>query len=67
MITILCNGEARRLDEEMSVEELMAALGLNPDTVVAELNGRILARPEYAVAKLTDGATLELIRFVGGG
>ena len=67
MITILCNGEARQLEREMSVEALLALLGLNPETVVAELDGRILTRPEYAVTVLTDGATLELIRFVGGG
>lgn len=67
MITILCNGESRRLEREMSVEELLAFLGLNPETVVAELDGRILSRPDYAVTKLTEGATLELIRFVGGG
>lgn len=67
MITILCNGESRRLDRAMSVEQLMVFLGLNPETVVAELDGRILSRPEYAVTQLADGATLELIRFVGGG
>jgi thiamine biosynthesis protein ThiS len=67
MITIFCNGESRRLDRVMSVEELMVSLGLNPETVVAELDGRILSRPEYAVTPLADGATLELIRFVGGG
>lgn len=67
MITILCNGEERRLAQEMNVEELLALLGLNPETVVAEVNGRILTRLEYAVTMLTDGTTLELIRFVGGG
>lgn len=67
MITILCNGESRQLDRPMRVEELMVSLGLNPETVVAELDGRILSRPEYAATILNDGATLELIRFVGGG
>lgn len=67
MMTITCNGEPRKIEREMSVEELMRSLGLNPETVVAELDGRILSRPEYAETRLTDGATLELIRFVGGG
>jgi thiamine biosynthesis protein ThiS len=67
MITITCNGETRRLAGEMSVEELIRSLRLNPETVVAELDGRILGRPEYAATPLRDGATLELIRFVGGG
>ncbi|MEW6594720.1 MAG: sulfur carrier protein ThiS [Thermodesulfobacteriota bacterium] len=67
MITITCNGETRRLAGEMSVEELICSLDLNPETVVAELDGRILNRSEYAVTKLAEGATLELIRFVGGG
>jgi len=67
MITIICNGESRQLDQQVSVEQLMISLGLNPERVVAELNGRILNRSEYAVTMLANGAILELIRFVGGG
>ena len=67
MITIICNGEPRRLEGAMSVEQLVADLGLNPETVVAEVDGRILGREEYAATQLRDGASLELIRFVGGG
>ncbi len=67
MMTITCNGEPRKIEREMSVEELMRSLNLNPETVVAELDGRILSRPECAETRLADGATLELIRFVGGG
>jgi sulfur carrier protein len=40
---------------------------LNPDTVVAECDGRIINRDEYDSLVLQDGNVLELIRFVGGG
>lgn len=67
MAQITCNGELRQFEEGMSVERFIAALGLNPETVVVECDGRILRRAEYDAISLRDGMTLELIRFVGGG
>ncbi len=43
------------------------SLGFDPETVVVELDGRILQRTDYAAHRLTDGCELELIRFIGGG
>ena len=45
----------------------LKSLDLDPDTVVVECNGEIIARTHYESHLLTDGAKLELIRFVGGG
>ena len=42
-------------------------LDLNPDTVVAECDGRIISRDDYESLLLQEGSVLELIRFVGGG
>ena len=64
---IICNGEQKNIEPGTSVEQLVQNLGINPDTVVVECDGNILRREEYASHILTDGAALELIRFVGGG
>ena len=64
---IICNGETREIATECSVEQFIIDAGLDPDAVVAECDGRILKRQEYASQMLSNGMRLELIRFVGGG
>ncbi len=64
---IICNGEQKNIEPGTSVEQFIQNLKINPDTVVAECDGKILKREEYAGHILMDRAELELIRFVGGG
>lgn len=64
---IVCNGEQREISQGLTVAECIRQTGLEPDSVVAECDGRILKREEYDTLVLTEGAVLELIRFVGGG
>lgn len=64
---IVCNGEAREVAAGTRLGELITGLGLDPDSVVAEYDGKILNRDEYDDLVLHEGAVIELIRFVGGG
>ncbi len=64
---ITCNGEERVMAPGSTVIDLLRMLALDPEVVVVECDGAILKRPEYDSHLLTDGAVLELIRFVGGG
>ena len=64
---IICNGEPKEINQETSVEQLVESLGIDPDAVVAECDGLILKRQDYAQHILKEGSVLELIRFVGGG
>jgi len=64
---IIVNGEEKEAPSGVSVAEYVVSLGFDPETVVVELDGQILARPEYAEWRLTEGCELELIRFIGGG
>lgn len=50
-----------------TVEQAAAFYGLLGRRVVAELNGVVLRREEWSTARLADGASLELVHFVGGG
>lgn len=47
--------------------KLLEELAINQATVVAEIDGRIVERKEFACTPLKEGQTIELIRFVGGG
>ena len=64
---ILCNGEEKEVAAGIKLGELILNLGLNPDTVVAECDDRIIQRQDYASLELSENSKLELIRFVGGG
>lgn len=67
LMTIICNGKEMVITEGTTLEELILELKLNPASVVAECDGRIVLRDEYPQVTLAQGAVLELIRFVGGG
>ena len=64
---ITCNGETKNIAPDTTLVTLILDLDLNPDTVVAECDGRIVKRQEYDSLVLTEGNIIELVRFVGGG
>jgi len=61
------NGENKKFDEGLSLEELIQSLGVRKETVVAEVNRKIVQAGERSRFKLTHGDQVELIQFVGGG
>jgi thiazole synthase len=66
-IEIIVNGEPRRFEAPATAADLLRQLGLDPRTVVVELNRQIVRRPQLDRADLADGDTIELVHFVGGG
>ncbi len=50
-----------------SVAELLEQLDIKAATVVAEIEGDIIESKKFAEAKLHNGQSIELVRFVGGG
>ncbi len=64
------NGAERQFDDQKLPEtltELLEQFGINQATVVAEIDGEIVERARFAETKLRAGASIELVRFVGGG
>jgi sulfur carrier protein len=47
--------------------ELLKHLDIHQATVVAEINGKIIAREDFSQTQLSSGLRIELVRFVGGG
>ena len=64
---ILVNGESRRVPAPATLMDLLGQLGLDPRTVVVELNREIVRRPRLGDTQLADGDAVELVHFVGGG
>jgi thiamine biosynthesis protein ThiS len=66
-LAIVVNGEERRVHGPASLLDLLAHLGLDPRTVVVELNREIVRRPKLGETALANGDAVELVHFVGGG
>ncbi len=66
-MTVIINGSEKELPDGATLSECIAAMGLDPGAVVAELNGRIMGRDEFASTRLNTSDRLELLHFVGGG
>lgn len=66
-IEIMVNGEPRRVPGPATAADLLRHLGLDPRTVVVELNRHIVRRPQLSDIALAEGDAVELVHFVGGG
>jgi thiamine biosynthesis protein ThiS len=66
-LELLVNGEPRRVPAPATAADLLRHLGLDPRTVVVELNRQIVRRPQLGDTPLSDGDAVELVHFVGGG
>ena len=70
MKSLNVNGVERQFaPDEMpgTVSDLLERLNVVASVAVAEIDG-VIVRPEaFAHTPLTDGQTIELVRFVGGG
>ena len=64
---ITVNGESEDITEGLTLLDLIIERGLDPGSVVAELNRDIVARDNFAAVRLNPGDSLELLHFVGGG
>ena len=54
-------------DMPATLSALLEKLGVEAATVVAEVDGRIVRPSEFARTLLTDGQSVELVKFMGGG
>tara|TARA_R110000751_G_scaffold2018_7_gene8604 strand:+ start:196292 stop:197263 length:972 start_codon:yes stop_codon:yes gene_type:complete len=66
MIALTVNGETRRT-AAATIADLVRELELDPAKVAVEHNGTIAPRSELGQHPLSDGDTLEIVHFVGGG
>ena len=66
-ITIIVNGEHKRVRAGQTIAELAAEIGLVPEKVAVERNLEVVPRSTLHEAKLHDGDELEIVHFVGGG
>ena len=66
-ICVQLNGKDRQVARHHTVRSLLESLELHPGMVVVELNREILERDSYEDFHVSEGDTIELVHFVGGG
>ena len=66
-LTVVVNGEERRVPAPATLLDLLRHLGLDPRTVVVERNREIVRRPRLGEITIEEGDAIELVHFVGGG
>lgn len=67
MIFLIVNGEPRRFEAPLKVENLLGALQLTGKRVALERNGDIVPRSRFGEVWLADGDRVEIVVAVGGG
>ena len=64
---IILNGKPQELGQNLHLKNLIDQFCKDTRHVIAEVNGTIVKSNQWEQKSLTDGDTIELINFVGGG
>lgn len=64
---ITLNGQSRNIANTARLNHLIEQFCKGALPVIAEVNGNIVRRPQWAEQPISEGDTIELINIVGGG
>lgn len=64
--SIICNGEEKKVTAQ-NIEQLLTELNLGEKKVAVELNQEIIPRDNYSSTRVSEGDSVEIVHFVGGG
>ncbi len=66
-VSIIVNGEHKRVTAGLTILQLAEELGLVPEKIAVERNLEVVPRSTLGVVIVEDGDELEIVHFVGGG
>ena len=66
-MNITINGEARALQNPVTVAGMLTQLGIASGKVAVERNLEIVPKSAFETTTLTDGDRIEIVHFIGGG
>jgi thiamine biosynthesis protein ThiS len=64
---ITLNGKPFEVEENQTVEGLVANLELDPKKIAIEMNLEIVGLHEFSSRKIPANAKIEIVHFIGGG
>lgn len=65
-MNLVVNGKNYDLDVE-TLADVVSHFQVDPRLIVTEVDGDIIDETKWKETKMTDGMTIELVHFVGGG
>jgi sulfur carrier protein len=66
-MTVVVNGEERALDGPVSVDGLVAVLGVDRRGLAVAVNGEVVPRSTWAGHDVVDGDHVEILTIAQGG
>ncbi len=66
-VKLVINGKPVEFDGVRTVSDVIRVRELKTSLVAVEMNGTIVPRSEFDTREVSDGDTLEIVHFVGGG
>ncbi len=67
MITIVLNGEEKKIDGKVTLDRLLDLFSMPKQRVAVELNKNVIRRRDWAATAISENDTIEVVHFVGGG
>lgn len=67
MITVVVNGDARPLEDGVTLEGLLDDMDANRAGVAAAVDGELVTRSRWPQTPLQDGARIDVLTAVQGG
>jgi thiamine biosynthesis protein ThiS len=64
---ITLNGQSHPIDQETTLTDLLASLGMNGKPVVAELNEQAILPRDFPITPVAPGDKLEIVTLAAGG
>jgi thiamine biosynthesis protein ThiS len=66
-VQIVLNGQPQDIPSGLTLLDLLTRLRIDPEKVAVELNRDIIRRAQWNSRKVEEGASIEVVQFVGGG
>ena len=66
-MNIVLNGEARRLEDALTLRGLIDHLELTGKRLAVEVNEEVVPRSQHVDYRLRDGDYVEIVHAIGGG
>ena len=64
---IFVNGEKREVPGEVNLQQLLEYLSLPAQRISVELNREVVSRKIWEQTAVSEGDSIEIVHFVGGG
>jgi sulfur carrier protein len=66
-MTIKINGEDKTIPINLTIDNLLKHLSINPQRVAVEVNMEVVKKKDYNSFQINEGDMIEIVNFVGGG